>query len=78
MAVRAGLTEGGDQQVAVQYALVAVLRFFHRDEEGQGLAEYALILALIAIVAIVALIFLSSQINDKLSIIGSTIDDAAP
>src|SRR4029079_8406334 len=29
-----------------------------RDEEGQGLAEYALILALIAIVAIVALIFL--------------------
>ena len=31
------------------------------DEEGQGLAEYALILALIAIVAIVALIFLGAQ-----------------
>ena len=31
-----------------------------RDEEGQGLAEYALILALIAIVAIVALIFLGT------------------
>ena len=42
------------------------------DEDGQGLAEYALILALIAIVAIVALIFLGSQISDKLSIIGST------
>jgi pilus assembly protein Flp/PilA len=41
-----------------------------RDEDGQGLAEYALILALIAIVAIVALIFLGSQISDKLSIIG--------
>ena len=30
----------------------------HDDERGQGLADYALILALIAIVAIVALIFL--------------------
>ena len=38
---------------------------FRRDEDGQGLAEYALILALIAIVAIVALIFLGSQISDK-------------
>ena len=43
----------------------------HRDDEdGQGLAEYALILALIAIVAIVALIFLGSQISDKLSVVG--------
>ena len=42
-------------------------------EDGQGLAEYALILALIAIVAIVALIYLGSQISDKLSVIGSAI-----
>ena len=34
-----------------------------QDEEGQGLAEYALILALIAIVAIVALIFLGGQVS---------------
>jgi Flp pilus assembly pilin Flp len=40
---------------------------------GQGLAEYALILALIAIVAILALIFLGSQISDKLSIVGSSV-----
>ena len=40
-------------------------------EAGQGLAEYALILALIAIVAILALIFLGSQISDKLSVIGN-------
>ena len=45
-----------------------------RDSEaGQGLAEYALILALIAIVAIVSLLFLGTQISDKLSIIGSAI-----
>jgi pilus assembly protein Flp/PilA len=41
-------------------------------DEGQGLAEYALILALIAIVAIVALIFLGGQISDILSHVGSS------
>jgi pilus assembly protein Flp/PilA len=44
-----------------------------RDEEGQGLAEYALILALIAIIAITALIFLGEQIADILSTIGAAI-----
>jgi pilus assembly protein Flp/PilA len=53
-------------------------RFRRDDEDGQGLAEYALILALIAIVAIVALIYLGSQISDKLSIIGSTLNSVAP
>jgi pilus assembly protein Flp/PilA len=43
------------------------------DEQGQGLAEYALILALIAIIAIVALIFLGGQISDKLSTIGNSV-----
>ena len=44
----------------------------HRDaEDGQGLAEYALILALIAIVAIVALLFLGGQISSRLSEVGA-------
>ena len=47
-----------------------VLASLHRDEEGQGLAEYALILALIAILAIVALLFLGGQINTVLSTVG--------
>ena len=42
------------------------------DEAGQGLAEYALILALIAIVAIIALIFLGGQISDILSHVGDS------
>jgi len=42
-------------------------------EDGQGLAEYALILVLIAIVAIVSLLFLGGQISDKLNIIGTTL-----
>ena len=44
-----------------------------RDEEGQGLAEYALILALIAIVVIAAVIFLGGQINTIMSNVGASI-----
>ena len=44
-----------------------------RDEEGQGLAEYALILALIAIVAIVALLFLGTAISTILSTVGKNV-----
>jgi len=49
------------------------LASFRADEEGQGLAEYALILALIAIVAIVALIFLGSQVSTILSTVGNSV-----
>jgi pilus assembly protein Flp/PilA len=44
-----------------------------RVEEGQGLAEYALILALIAIVAIIALIFLGGQISSILNQVGTSV-----
>jgi pilus assembly protein Flp/PilA len=50
-----------------------VLSVLDRDEEGQGLAEYALILALIAIVAIIALIFLGSQVSKILSTVGNSV-----
>ncbi len=43
------------------------------EDEGQGLAEYALILALIAIVAIIALIFLGSQVSSILSNVGNSV-----
>jgi len=43
------------------------------DEDGQGLAEYALILALIAIIAIAALIFLGGEISGILNEIGNSI-----
>ena len=52
---------------------LAIMHFLNRDEEGQGLAEYALILALIAIIAIVALIFLGGQISSTLSTVGDSI-----
>ena len=60
------------------FRVLAIMDRFRRREDGQGLAEYALILALIAIVAIIALIYLGSQISDKLSVVGSTLENNAP
>ena len=52
--------------------LAAAVRAGLHDSEGQGLAEYALILALIAIVAIIALIFLGAQVSTILSRVGQS------
>jgi pilus assembly protein Flp/PilA len=51
----------------------AIWAWLHRDEEGQGLAEYALILALIAVLAIVTLLFLGGRINTVLSTLGNSL-----
>jgi pilus assembly protein Flp/PilA len=56
--------------MALIHRVVAALK---RDDTGQGLAEYALILALIAIVAIIALIFLGTQVSGILSTVGSSV-----
>jgi pilus assembly protein Flp/PilA len=50
-----------------------ILERMSQNEEGQGLAEYALILALIAIVAVLSLLFLGNQISDILNNVGSSI-----
>jgi len=44
-----------------------------RREEGQGLVEYALILALIAILVIVALKFLQPQISNTLNTVSNAL-----
>ena len=49
------------------------LAWLNRDEEGQGLAEYALILALIALVVIVVMTTLGGNIKDIFTNIGSSI-----
>jgi pilus assembly protein Flp/PilA len=50
-----------------------LISLIDRDERGQGLAEYALILALIAVLAIAAVTFLGGQINSILSNVGNKI-----
>jgi pilus assembly protein Flp/PilA len=43
------------------------------EEEGQGLTEYALILALIAVIAIAALTLLGGKVSDVLSTVANSI-----
>jgi len=44
---------------------------FLRDDAGQGLVEYALIIAVIAIAVIVAMVFLKGQISNIFSNVGN-------
>ncbi len=46
---------------------------FLREDQGQGLVEYALIIAVIAIAVIVAMIFLRDQIQNIFSNIGNNL-----
>jgi pilus assembly protein Flp/PilA len=67
------LEKGGDRNPMMLLDALISLFWYRDEEEGQGLAEYALILALIAIVAIIALIFLGGQVKTLLSNVGSSI-----
>ena len=49
------------------------LTSFFREDDGQGLVEYALIIAVIAIAVIVAMIFLRGQIQNIFSNIGNNL-----
>ena len=54
--------------------LACIVRCFadlHRDEEGQGLVEYLLILALVAFAATAGMASLASGLNSTFSAIGS-------
>lgn len=54
------------------WVVTRAIAFHHRDEEGQGLAEYGLILALVAVVCVGALSGLAGGINGTLgSVTGS-------
>jgi pilus assembly protein Flp/PilA len=45
-----------------------------KDEDGASMVEYALLVALIAVVVIAAALFLGTQINDKFSEVGATLE----
>jgi pilus assembly protein Flp/PilA len=50
----------------------------HKDEAGQGLVEYALILALIAFAAVIAMQTLAKDINNAFVGIGSMLQTYIP
>ena len=52
---------------------MAAVQARKRDEEGQGLAEYGLILALIAVVCIAALTLLGTKISSILQTLNGSL-----
>ena len=53
-----------------------MLRSFLKDESGQGMVEYALIIALIAIAVIAAVILLGGKIGDTFKKSSNEMDKA--
>ena len=52
------------------FALNALTRL-HKDESGQGLAEYLLVLALVALAATAGMSGLATSLNNYFGVIGS-------
>ena len=65
------MSEFVTKQIVTAQALAAQLR--ERAEEGQGMVEYALILAFIAILVIVALKYLQPQINNTFNKVANSL-----
>lgn len=51
--------------------MMSILKSLHRDESGQGLVEYVLILALVAFAATAGMNTLASSINSAFTKVGS-------
>ena len=51
-----------------------MLRKWFKDEEGQGMVEYGLIIGLIAVVVIVALVALGPKVRDLFNDVNDQID----
>lgn len=49
------------------------MREFFDDEDGQGLVEYALIIAVIAVAVIVALFFLRGRLSNAFFNVGNNV-----
>jgi pilus assembly protein Flp/PilA len=58
--------------------LVYIMNYLPQDEEGQGMAEYGLILVLISIAAIVVMGSLGEQIGDTFQSVIDALSPAAP
>jgi len=62
--------------VVSSYISTLLSRFQSKDEEGQTLVEYGLLLALIAIIVIVALLFLGPLVSEIFQNVGSNLQTA--
>jgi pilus assembly protein Flp/PilA len=53
-------------------------RYLPKNEKGQDLTEYGLLVALIAIVVLVAVVFFGDEVSTFFSIIGATVSGWTP
>ncbi len=58
-------------------SLLKSLAGLHRDESGQGLVEYVLIVAVVALAATAGMSTLASDINSAFSVVGSILNSYA-
>ena len=58
----------------IQFSAALYGLFVNEESEGQGLVEYALIIAFIAVVVIVAMVFLQGRITTLFSKVGNSLD----
>ena len=55
-------------------SVVSILARLHREEEGQGMVEYVLIIALVALAATAGMSTLASAINEAMNKVGSILN----
>lgn len=58
--------------------MAALLKRLVREEKGQGMAEYGLILALVAVAVIAALVVLGPTIAEKIQGVSDSIENENP
>jgi pilus assembly protein Flp/PilA len=52
-------------------SVASILARLHREEEGQGMVEYVLIIALVALAATAGMTTLAKAVNSAFSMVGS-------
>jgi len=67
------LPKPSEENQTMNFLLNALLQL-HKDEEGQGLVEYLLILALVAFAATAGMGSLASYLNEAFSSVGSLLN----
>jgi pilus assembly protein Flp/PilA len=72
------LGEQSNKEKKMKNLILKSLRRLHKDEAGQGLVEYALIIALIAFAAVVAMQTLANDINNAFVGIGAILSSYVP
>jgi pilus assembly protein Flp/PilA len=72
------LGEQSNKGKKMKNLILKSLRRLHKDEAGQGLVEYALIIALIAFAAVVAMQTLANDINNAFVGIGAILSSYVP